>query len=136
MAEILFDDQTIETIKSIIEDNENCEIDVQRGIREVWFTNSTRETELRLLSLQNIQVTVSRVSFVNKRRGTMTKIAEVLEDFCIKNKIWRILVQSVETPEMSRWCFKNGFLPIASSSFEFEGTTLGDHAKTMSEFSA
>lgn len=131
MTDVLLDDHTIEEILHVMEKNESCKIDVHRGIREVWFQNRALETELRVLTLFNIQVTISRVFFVNRRCGTMTKIANILERFCRSNNIPRLLVQSVETPEMSNWCLKNGFFPVPTASFEYLGVKLGDFEKVF-----
>lgn len=47
----------------------------------------------------------------------MTSLLSLFEDFCIRNQVKQILIQSVETPEMAAWCMKNGFIPDPNASF-------------------
>lgn len=131
MTDILLDEHTIEEILLVIEKNESCKMDVQKEICGVWLQNRETQAELRILTLFQIKVTVSRVFFTNRRCGTMTQIAKILEGFCQNNNIPKLLIQSVGTPAMSNWCFKNGFRPVPGTSFECRGVTLGDFEKVF-----
>lgn len=118
-------------LQALLENQEKEPIAIHRGIRELWFHNEAWDSELRLLFMGTYQVTVSRVAFIHRRHGTMTKVLAFLEDFCRQHQIQRILIQSVETPEMAAFCQKNGFEPRPNASFEMHGYILGDHIKEI-----
>lgn len=120
-----------ESLRILLEQLEGETISIHYGIRELWFHNETWKSELRLLFLGSYQVTVSRVAFLHRRQGTMTKVLSFLEDFCKQNQIQRILIQSVETPEMAAFCVKNGFTPNPYASFLADGCVLGDYIKNI-----
>ena len=121
----------VSQLHNLIEKAESCSIEDHRGIREIWFRGDNGETELRLLSLMGRRITLSRVCFVNRRQGTMTKVKELLEAYCIENHVPKLVIQSVETKEMSAWCFKNGFQPDPYTTFDFNGFIAGDFIKTF-----
>ena len=102
----------------------------------VWFHDENWEMELRLLLLADLHLTVSRVVFINQRQGTMTELLGILEDFCIRNSVKEILVQSVETAEMAAWCHKNGFTPDPNASFMSNGIMLEDYRKRIKQVHA
>lgn len=55
-------------------------------------------------------VVVARVQFLNRRKGMMTKLYELLEKHVNDMKdLDSIRIESVVTPEMEAWCIKNGF---------------------------
>lgn len=131
MTDTKLDEKTISRLMTLLQEKEKCNVELRRGIREYWFLGCKTETELRILILFDIQITVSRVNFINKRQGTMTEVLAIIEQFCLDNKISRIVIQSVETPEMSKWCFKNDFKPVPTASFDFEGFVAGDFEKML-----
>lgn len=96
-----------------------------------WLHSRTYTSELRILLLADIQITVSRVCFINRRKGTMTAVLQWLEDFAKRNHIGKIVIQSVETDAMRCWCVKNGFHPNASASIEVGGKIYGDYVRTV-----
>ena len=51
-------------------------------------------------------MTVSRVSFVKRRVGTMTAVMNYCKQFAKKHGVNKLVIQSVQTPEMARWCLK------------------------------
>ena len=120
-----------ETLRKLLEEQEGVSISVYEGIRELWYRNEDRQSELRLLFLFNYKVTVSRVCFIHRRQGTMTKVLSVLEGYCKKNKVEQLLVQSVETPEMANWCMKMDFTPDPNATFLVDGFLAGDYKKQM-----
>lgn len=95
-------------LKLIIECKNNCKLNYSSSFNSFWF-NDWIDNELRLLFLNNISLTISRVSFHNKRIGTMTNILKEIISFCEKNNIERIVVQSVLSEEMANFCIKNNF---------------------------
>ena len=128
---IKFTDEDIEILQDMIEKAEKTKMTCRRELSGIWLESKNYDipvTELRLLILSNIQVTVSRVCFKNTRHGTMRSIFEFLKDFCIRNNINQIIIQSVLTKEMANWCIKHGFNPIKSSSIELHGIVIGDYA--------
>lgn len=128
---IIMSPEEKENLRKLLEEQEGVPISVHEGIRELWYQNEDGQSELRLLFLFDYQVTVSRVGFIRRRQGTMTKVLSVLEDFCKKNKVEQLLVQSVETPEMANWCMKMGFTPDPNATFLFNGFLTGDYKKQM-----
>lgn len=69
-------------------------------------------------------ITVARVSFLNRRKGMMTKLYELLTEHVKEcNDLDAILIESVVTPEMKYWCLKNGFTAQESS--------IGNYYKTV-----
>lgn len=128
---IKFTDEDIEILQDMIEKAEKTKMTCRRELSGIWLESKNYDipvTELRLLILSNIQVTVSRVCFKNTRHGTMRSVFEFLKDFCVKNNINQIIIQSVLTKEMANWCIKHGFNPIKSSSIELHGIVIGDYA--------
>ncbi len=106
-----YSDSDIAQIQQLLENAEKVPVTCEREFSGIWFQSEDRETELRLLVLSTISVTVSRVSLRNKRQGTMEKIFEFLKDFCYRNHVSKIVIQSVLFPGMAKWCEKNGFTP-------------------------
>lgn len=129
--DIMLGQEEKETLRKLLEEQEGVPISVHTGIRELWYQNEDRESELRLLFLGTYQLTVSRVGFINRRRGTMTKVLDVLETFCKQNKVEQLLIQSVETLEMANWCIKMGFIPDPNATFLIDGLLTGDYRKKM-----
>lgn len=129
--DIILSSKEKENIRVFLEQQEDVPIIVHEGIRELWYQSEDRSSELRLLFLQNMRITISRVEFINRRKGTMTKVLSILESICKKNKVSQIVVQSVETPEMAKWCVKMGFTPNPNSTFPFNDVMLGDYIKQI-----
>lgn len=131
---IKFTDEDIEILQDMIEKAERTKMTCRRELSGIWLESKNHDipvTELRLLILSNIQVTVSRVCFKNERRGTMTSVFEFLKNFCIRNNINQIVIQSVLTKEMSNWCKKHGFNPMNAASIEINGIVIGDYVFTV-----
>lgn len=120
-ANIIMSPEEKENLRKLLERQEGVPISVHEGIRELWYRDEDGQSELRLLFLFDYQVTVSRVGFIRRRQGTMTKVLSVLENFCKKNKVKQLLIQSVETPEMASWCMKMGFAPDPNATCLFNG---------------
>lgn len=130
MNSIKFTDEDIKILQTMIESADRIKLTCRRELNGIWLESKSYKepvTELRLLILSNIQVTVSRVCFKNTRHGTMTSVFEFLKDFCVKNNINQIIIQSVLTKEMANWCIKHGFNPVKSSSIELHGIVIGDY---------
>lgn len=128
---IIMSAEELENLRKLLERQEGVPISVHEGIREIWYQSEDGQSELRLLFLFDYQVTVSRVGFIHRRQGTMTKVLSVLEDFCKKNKVKQLLIQSVETPEMANWCMKMDFTPDPNATFLVDGFLAGDYKKQM-----
>ena len=114
--------------------NQTQHISIHYGIREVWFQDSNGgNTELRLLFLPGIKVTISRVDFPNGRFGTMTKILAFLTDFCKSNNYPILCVQAVSTPEMEAFCKKHKFAINKEAIIEIKGHQYGDYNLYLGE---
>ena len=104
-----FSDSDILCLQKILESREKAPIICHQEIGGIWLQAQNQETELRLLLMGQIQLTISRVCLVNKRQGTMTTILEQLVQFCQQHNISRLVVQCVQTAEMAAWCHKKWF---------------------------
>lgn len=131
MNKLCFSDSDILSLQKILESKEQVPIICHQEISGIWLQAQNQETELRLLLMGQIQLTVSRVCLVNKRQGTMTTILEQLVQFCQLHRVRRLVVQCVQTAEMAAWCHKNGFMPAPYASFETNGIILGDYQKNI-----
>ncbi|MBQ3570714.1 MAG: hypothetical protein IJA20_08605 [Methanocorpusculum sp.] len=114
-------------ITDVMEAAEQTPVICHEGIRELWFIGDKGRTELRLLFLGTMRITISRVEFKYQRQGTMTRILELLKDFCLENGVQKIVMQSVATEPMLAFCRKNGFLPDSTASFHLRNEILGDY---------
>lgn len=128
---VMFSAAEQEELRLLLEKQEGIPIQWKQEMSGVWYHSENWESELRILFLANFRVTVSRVCFIRKRVGTMTRVEEFLEQFCRRHGIPEILVQSVETKEMAAWCIKNGFTASPVASFELDGVKLGDYIKKI-----
>lgn len=110
---------------------EGVKVSCRREMSGIWFVSDESDMELRLLLLMHFRLTVSRVCFIHRRQGTMTKVMAFLEAFCKKHCIPEIVIQSVETKEMSNWCQKNNFQPNPSASMQINDFITGDYRKCI-----
>ena len=126
------DEITIEKIKKIIEIKNGEKVNANKTFQTWWITGAGAESELefRVSRLGNATLIISRVNFPVKRVGTMTNIFLILKQFCEKEKIPKITVQSVETKEMMDWCIKNGFA-AAEFNIQIEDVFSGDYIYTV-----
>ena len=127
-----FSENDKQNLITLLESREHVKIFCHDEFNGIWLYSEDFTTELRLLLLGNIRLTISRVCFQNQRQGTMTAVIEYLYDFCRQHDIETILIQSVLTKEMVAWCCKNEFRPSLTSSFtNNQGIILGDYEKTI-----
>lgn len=117
----------IQELQNVIERKNECSCNIDITFNTIWYRSKTDETELRISFLGNIQATISRVEFTHKRCGTFTEIIEILKRICVEKGIGRIVIQSTLTPEIVKFCKKNGFVPSSYSSYEMDGIILGDY---------
>ncbi len=127
--QICFSGKEIANILSMLQCREGVPMQVEKELSGFWFHSDDWESELRIIFLSTFRLTVSRVCFINRRRGTMTEIGAYLEAFCRTHQISELVIQCVETPAMVNWCIKNGFSPIPSASMVFDGIIMGDYRK-------
>lgn len=109
--EVLFSEEDKQNIKNIIERKNPGDLEITESFNSIWYRDYESETELRILFLGDIKLTILRVAFKNKRMGTMTEIYEYLRTFCKEKGIKKIVVQSVETKEMADFCLKHKMEP-------------------------
>lgn len=131
MKGIMFSPKDIAYVQRTIETREGETWTVHQGMRELWFRNSDFTAQFRLLFLFDIRMTVSRVAFKNRRVGTMTEIMKFCEQFAREKGVKKLVVQSVETPEMAQWCLKNGYKPNPAATMEINGLVVGDYEKDV-----
>lgn len=124
---IVFSDNEIHGLISLLEKREQTTILFHREMSGVWFYDENREMELRILLLADIRLTISRVCFIHRHQGTMTEVFHWLVEFCKVHHIKEICVQSVESKEMANWCIKNNFVPDPNSTFPMDNFICGDY---------
>ena len=124
---VKFNDTDIKELSAIIKEKGHVDVEPHIEMSGIWLRSADNMTELRLLTLVDIQVIVSRVCFTHRRVGCMTAIFEWLKEFSHRNGIHRILIQSVETKEMANWCLKNGFHPDANASMQIDDFIVGNY---------
>ena len=129
--QLRFSEEDIAQMLQLLEACEGTKIYCKREINGIWLHTKNYDTELRLLLLMNFRLTVSRVLFVHRRQGTMTKIMAFLEKFCKEHNIPEIVIQSVETKEMASWCQKNNFQPNPSASMQIKDLIIGDYRRCV-----
>lgn len=127
LMHIMFSEEELEELRLLLEAQECVPIQCRRELSGVWYHSESWDSELRILFLMDFRVTVSRVCFIRRRIGTMTRVLELLTRFCRYHAVQEILVQSVETKEMAAWCAKNGFTPDPRATLEVDGVILGDY---------
>lgn len=122
-----FSDDEVSELIALLKEKEKTEIACIPQIMGIWLHDSSWHTELRLLVLPRMKLTVSRVCFQNRRQGIMTEVLKWMKRYCRKHSISRICIQCVETKEMANFCNKNGFAPEPTASFEMNGIVFGDY---------
>lgn len=129
------DDRTAASIQKLLSEREQCNIHIQRGIRQLTFYSGTANimepTFLRILFLGTYRLTIANVSLKKQRQGTMSAALHILEDFCREYGIEQLVVQCVETEPMAAFCRKHGFTPSPTASYIFDGSILGEYCKSM-----
>lgn len=124
---VVFSDEEIQSLIGLLEEKEKVPILFQREMSGIWLYDENREMELRILLLADIRLTISRVCFIHRHQGTMTKVFHWLVEFCKVHHVKEICVQSVETKEMANWCIKNNFVPDPNSTFPMDNFICGDY---------
>lgn len=122
-----FSENEIADITSLLKEREKTDIECIPQISGIWLHDPSWQTELRLLVLPRIKLTVSRVCFQKRRQGTMSEVVKWMIRYCHNHEIPQICIQSVETQEMVNFCLKNDFSPNPLTSFEIDGRILGDY---------
>lgn len=97
----------------------------------IWLHDVMYETELRILLLMNIRLTITNVNFCVRRQGTMTQVLQILLEFCRRNSIPTICIQSASTKEMVSFCHKFGFSPDPGASMKVKNMIVGDYIKNI-----
>lgn len=123
-------------IKSLIEAIQGVELQVDHGIREIWYRDASgkTETELRLTFLPERRLTVSRVCFEKKNIGTMSAVLKLLLGACNEEKYPVLCIQSVLTREMADFCLNHGFKPDKTVCFPLsDGFITGDYLLEIQE---
>lgn len=126
-----FSENEIADITSLLKEREKADIECIPQINGIWLHDPSWQTELRLLVLPKIKLTVSRVCFQRRRQGTMSEVVKWMIRYCHNHEIPQICIQSVETQEMVNFCLKNDFSPNPLTSFEIDGRILGDYIMNL-----
>lgn len=137
MFDTHFTEDFIQSLSTVLSDAEDVSINSLKETSGIWlFSKDNDVTELRLSIQGSRSVTISRVQLVHTRIGTLTKIFELLLNFCSSNGIRSIVVQSVITKEMAAWCLKNGFEPHPLCSFAVDDYIVGDYILNLADIAS
>lgn len=131
MVDTQFTNEEVDYLIHLIEKAEGVSEVHERGIREDWFHDDTWSSELRVLHLFELRLTISRVQFIHRRNGLMTALFHFFLEHCKRNHIREIVVQSVETKAMANWCMKNGFELVYATAIQVDGFSAGDYKFTI-----
>ena len=71
-------------------------------------SRNTKTCELMLRIINN-QLIVARIEFINKRKGNMTRLYNVLKRIKRKYKLSNIQIENCNSEEITNWCIKNKF---------------------------
>lgn len=75
------------------------------------YNGQINELYLRYCYNHNeISLVVARVQFINKRKGNMTKLYNILKNIQKKYSLKAIMIECVSTESMMSWCLKNNFV--------------------------
>lgn len=108
---IVINDATLIRLKTLLTEAESCEFDLWDDGKNNDFLGKNGHSRLRIsIPLYGTpSFVISVVNLVNRHQGTMTKIFEIVKEFCLQNGVKTIIIQSVGTEEMMQWCQKFGF---------------------------
>lgn len=90
MRSVKFSNSDTMELVAIIKEKDHVCVDAFMEPSGIWLRSPNEETELRLLTLGDFQVTVSRVCFSHKRAGCMTAIFGWLKNFA-KETVFLVL---------------------------------------------
>ena len=125
------DEEVVQEIKRIIEEKNDCNLVVEKSLGTYWIIDRSGyevENEFRIACFTDYRIVISRVCFKNRRCETLTQILDILEKYGKENGFTEILIQSVETSEMMRFCLKNNFAPADFNIWmESAGVLIGDY---------
>lgn len=127
MTHICLTPSEIQTVQHILTAAEHCPIQITNSYNTTWwFHSEDMQSELRIAIFAD-KLIVSRVAFINRRHGTMTRIFEVLKNICQTHHLSQIVIQSVLTDAMAAWCLTHDFRPDPYTSFETPNGIRGDY---------
>lgn len=87
---LYFSEKEIADIVSLLKEREKTDIECIPQISGIWLHDPTWQTELRLLVLPRINLTVSRVCFQRRRQGTMGEVVKWMIRYCHNHEISQI----------------------------------------------
>lgn len=99
----LMENELVKKIIEILERKQECNVNCQKVFRN-WVLQSESNDLFMEFSIIDKSIEINEINLTNKRRGTMTDILNVIKEYCKS-----ITIVSVMTPEMYKFCDKNGF---------------------------
>lgn len=92
-------------------------INIENNFVNKLFITSNSELDLYIKYFPQNSITISRISFNNKRVGNGTKLLELCKSICNKYGFDKIIVESVCTDEMAKFCISKGFNFVKETGF-------------------
>lgn len=114
-----------DSLMKVISNNQQTELECNQSFKTLWIQNFEKQIEFRYVILGN-KIIISRICFAKRHNGCMTECFSVIKTFAKDLGITKIVIQSVETKEMSNWCFKYNFKPN-DYCMEIYGFLIGDY---------
>lgn len=133
IMKIVMSDENLDSlaikIKREIELKNKTILECNKQFNVYHIHNNDFSIEFRFTLLVDT-IIISRVCFINKRNGCMSKCYNIIKQACKLYKINKIVVQSVLTEEMSNWCLKNRFKPN-NYCIKVKNYLCGDYEKLL-----
>lgn len=109
-------EKDFEKIQKIMQNNDDIQCEIikclgyNRYLIQSVNTTSLVETELMVyIDISNTYMVIQRMGLINQRRGTGTKILNELISIAKRLHLKYLIMESVLSHAMSKFCLKNGF---------------------------
>ncbi len=108
---IQLNESDFDEITTLLKKEQSRKVTVRfnRFFNNIQFFNYTG-LDLYLRSSANKYITIVRISLPKKRKGTCTRLVEILAKYAKEKGFKGVEIESVCTPEMNEFCKKNNFI--------------------------
>lgn len=122
-------EEKLERIKDIFreDDNVHMEFDKTYDGRLFVYPKENSYAEMYVKIGYKNRFVIARMCVEHKGRGIGAKILNVIKDYCREEDIKEILIESVLTNDMVRFCEKHGFKPMTNYTQNMDGKILGNY---------
>lgn len=114
-------------LQQIIENADNTLLSPVCGFGNITYFGDNHLTELYLKTTPHKELVIARISLVNQRIGTGTKILEYLKSFAKTHGFESLVIESTLTPAMNRFALSHGFSPVEHLGFWRDNQFYGNY---------